>query len=55
MKKRNQIILLVLIGMLFINLNVNSIFASDDDDDGVDDDFEELNKRNIEIEIWCGC
>ena len=37
--------------MLLISLNLNFVIASDDDDDGVDDEFEDLNKRNIEIEI----
>ncbi len=37
--------------MLFISLNLNIVIASDDDDDGVDDEFEDLNKRTIEVEI----
>ena len=37
--------------MFFVSLNFNFALASDEDDDGIDDDFEELNKRNIEIEI----
>ena len=51
MDKKNNIILIILIGMLLISLNLNFVIASDDDDDGVDDEFEDLNKRNIEIEI----
>ena len=38
-------------GILFTSLNSKLIFASDNDDDGIDDKFEELNKRNIDIDI----
>jgi len=40
-----------LIGISLISLNFNYAIASDDDDDGIDDDFEDLNKRNIIVEI----
>jgi hypothetical protein len=42
---------MVLIGISLIILNFNYATASDDDDDGIDDDLEDLNKRNITIEI----
>lgn len=41
-----------LIGFLFLSLNYGFVIASgDDDNDGIDDNFEEINKRDIEIEI----
>jgi len=49
--KKKQIFLMVLIGLVFCSLNFNTIYASDDDDDGIDDDFEDLNKRDVDIEI----
>ena len=42
---------MVLIGISLISLNFNYAIASDDDGDGIDDDLEDLNKRNITIEI----
>ncbi|MFX0076047.1 MAG: hypothetical protein ACFE96_11430, partial [Candidatus Hermodarchaeota archaeon] len=51
MDKKKLIYLTVFIGLLFISLNFQLILASDDDNDGIDDDYEELNKRDIEIEI----
>ncbi|MFX0072113.1 MAG: hypothetical protein ACFFAO_13575 [Candidatus Hermodarchaeota archaeon] len=36
---------------LFLSLNSNSVMAHDGDDDGVDDDLEDLNERNISIEF----
>jgi hypothetical protein len=42
---------MILIGISLISLNFNYATASDDDDDGIDDDFEDLNKRNITVEI----
>jgi len=54
MKKKNRSYLIIGFSFLAISiLSFNSKFvsASDDDDDGIDDDFEDLNKRNIEFEI----
>jgi len=42
---------MILIGISLLSLNFNFAVASDDDDVGVDDDFEDLNKRDISIEI----
>ncbi len=42
---------MILIGISLMSLNFNYATASDDDDDGIDDDLEDLNKRNITIEI----
>jgi len=56
MKIKNKYYLIgfFLIGFLFLSLNYGFVIASDDDDndnDGIDDNFEEINKRDIEIEI----
>jgi len=42
---------MILIGISLLSLNFNYAAASDDDEDGIDDDFEDLNKRDISIEI----
>jgi len=42
---------MILIGISLLSLNFNYAIASDDDGDGIDDDFEELNKRDISLEI----
>jgi len=42
---------MILIGISLMSLNFNYATASDDDNDGIDDDLEDLNKRNISIEI----
>jgi len=42
---------MILIGISLLSLNFNYVIASDDDDDGIDDEFEELNKRDISLEI----
>ena len=39
------------VAILMSSFNLKFVSASDDDNDGIDDDFEEDNKRNIEIEI----
>ncbi|MHA2288162.1 MAG: hypothetical protein ACXABG_05195 [Promethearchaeota archaeon] len=49
--KKKYVFMITFIGMLLISLNFSLASASDDDDDGIDDDFEELNKRDIVIEI----
>jgi len=45
-----------LFGILFLGILILTnasilVFASDDDDDGIDDEFEELHKRDIDIEF----
>ncbi|KKL78915.1 hypothetical protein LCGC14_2020080, partial [marine sediment metagenome] len=50
-KSKYLIIGLSILAILMFSFNSNFVSASDDDDDGIDDDFEELNKRNIEIDI----
>ncbi len=37
--------------ILLFSFNLRFVTASDDDDDGINDDFEELNKRNVNIEF----
>ncbi|KKL84872.1 hypothetical protein LCGC14_1960370 [marine sediment metagenome] len=39
------------LAILMFSFNSKFVSASDDDDDGINDDFEELNKRDIEIDI----
>ncbi|MBY8987374.1 MAG: hypothetical protein KGD61_02885, partial [Candidatus Lokiarchaeota archaeon] len=51
MSKRHNIIVIVLIGFTLLYLNVNYVIASDDDEDGIEDEFEVLNQRDISIEI----
>lgn len=51
MGKKKQIFLIVLIGIILSNISFYFALASDDDNDGIDDEFEKLNKRDIEIEI----
>ena len=54
MKIKNKYYLIgfFLIGFLFLSFNCGFIIASgDDDNDGIDDNFEEINKRDIEMEI----
>ena len=51
-KKKYYLIGFFLIGFLFSSLNYGFVIASgDDDNDSIDDNFEEINKRDIEIEI----
>ncbi|MFX1357594.1 MAG: hypothetical protein ACFFA8_09925 [Promethearchaeota archaeon] len=52
MKKERQYLLgIFLLGLLIFTMNVGNVAASDDDNDGIDDDLEESEKRNIEIEF----
>lgn len=51
MDKKTKLTLIFLIGLTFLSFSIKEIAASDDDDDGVDDEFEELNKRDISVEI----
>ena len=51
-KNKYHLIGFFLIGFLFLSFNYGFVIASgDDDNDGIDDNFEEINKRDIEIEI----
>ena len=50
MKKQYYLISLFLLSILIFNINFTLIIASDDDD-GINDDFEEKNKRHIEVGI----
>ncbi|MFX1359514.1 MAG: hypothetical protein ACFE8T_04120 [Promethearchaeota archaeon] len=54
MKLRNYGILWVAILSLVIFGSSLNVIASDDDGDGIDDEYEELNKRDIEVEIYPG-
>jgi len=54
MKLRNYGFLWVAILSLVIFGSTLNVVASDDDGDGVDDDYEEQNKRNIEVEVLPG-
>ena len=54
MKKIKRMYLIIgffFVAILMFSFNSKFVSASDEDDDGIDDDFEEDNKRNIEIEI----
>jgi hypothetical protein len=50
-KKYHYFIGIFLLGVLIFNFGVGNTVSDDDDNDGVDDDFEELNKRNIDVFI----
>jgi len=50
MKKRVLIIGL-LFGIIILNFNIGKVIASDSDDDGIEDSYEDLNKRVVEIEF----
>ncbi|MFX0023350.1 MAG: hypothetical protein ACFE9S_13570 [Candidatus Hermodarchaeota archaeon] len=49
MKKRRLFFSIFILGMILFNLSVAIVIASDDDFDGVDDEYEILNNRNIAI------
>jgi hypothetical protein len=49
MIKRRLFFCIFILGIVLFNLSIVSVIASDDDFDGVDDDYEILNNRNIEI------
>ncbi|MFX0148854.1 MAG: hypothetical protein ACFE8E_14035 [Candidatus Hodarchaeota archaeon] len=52
MKKQYILFSFLLLGLLIFNFNLIYVFVSGEgDNDGIDDDFEELNKRDIEISI----
>ncbi len=51
--KRNKIniLFLFLLGFLFLGASFGTVLASDDDSDGVDDEFEDDHDREVDIEI----
>ncbi|MFX1477096.1 MAG: hypothetical protein ACFFCI_03090 [Promethearchaeota archaeon] len=49
MKKKFFLISVFLLIFFVGNLSFSIVIASDNDDDNIDDDFEELNKRNVNI------
>lgn len=52
MKKQYYLISLFLLSILIFNINFTLIIAfGEDDDDGISDDFEEKNKRYVEVGI----
>ena len=51
MKKKSTIFSIFLLGIILFNLGLTTVIASDDDFDGIDDDLENLNKRDIEIDF----
>ncbi|MFX0037253.1 MAG: hypothetical protein ACFE9I_16640 [Candidatus Hermodarchaeota archaeon] len=51
MKRKSIIFSIFLLGIVLFNVSIVTALASDDDLDGVDDEFEELNTRDIEIEF----
>ncbi|MFX0032121.1 MAG: hypothetical protein ACFE8V_07940 [Promethearchaeota archaeon] len=53
MKLRNYGILMIMILSLFaFSASFNVAATIDDDNDGIDDDYEESHKRNIEVELF---
>jgi hypothetical protein len=51
MKKKLYLLSGLLLLFLISTLTINFTIASDDDDDGIEDDFEDMHKRNISIEF----
>jgi hypothetical protein len=51
MRKKYFLIGITVLLVFLFTFNPRFILASDDDGDGVDDDFEKLNERNINIEV----
>ena len=56
MKNKHRVVGLLILGILFINLTLVSVITTaeivnDSDNDGVDDNYEENNKRDIEVDI----
>ena len=45
---------LVLLGVLILTSTSSLVSATDDDNDGIDDDVEESNKRDVEIQFEPG-
>jgi len=51
LKKSKLLLGLSFLLIFLFSFNLESVVASDDDDDGVDDEFEDLNRRIIQIEV----
>jgi transcription antitermination factor NusA-like protein len=51
MKRKYFLINISILMVLLFTSSFNFVTASDEDDDGIDDEFEELNKRSVSIEI----
>ncbi len=49
MNKRRLSLNIFILGIVLFNLGIVTVIASDDDSDGVDDEYETVNNRNIEI------
>jgi len=49
--KKHYVFGIVILGILIFSFGIGNAAATDDDNDGVDDDFEEENERNIQIEM----
>ncbi|MFX0059262.1 MAG: hypothetical protein ACFE85_09000 [Candidatus Hodarchaeota archaeon] len=48
---RRYILGIFVLGLLIFTINIGTVAASDNDDDGINDDFEESSKRDIEVEF----
>ncbi|MHA2008736.1 MAG: hypothetical protein ACXABO_16160 [Promethearchaeota archaeon] len=51
MKKKTYFAYFSLMVILLFTFSYKSVIASDDDDDGVNDEFEELNSREVNVEV----
>ncbi len=51
MKNRKLIFGFIVLGIILFNISIMIVMASDDDSDGIDDEYEYLNERNINIEF----
>ncbi|MFW9828119.1 MAG: hypothetical protein ACFFEY_11030 [Candidatus Thorarchaeota archaeon] len=51
MKKGKLIFSIIVLGMLIFNLSLITVIARDDDFDGIEDEFENLNTRNITVDF----
>ncbi|MFX1557036.1 MAG: hypothetical protein ACFFC9_07270, partial [Promethearchaeota archaeon] len=51
MKRFRLFLAIILFSSIFFSFNFVFVVASDSDGDGIDDDFEELNERNIDIDF----
>ncbi|MFW9819402.1 MAG: hypothetical protein ACFFE5_07310 [Candidatus Thorarchaeota archaeon] len=49
MKQRRLFLCIFFLGIVLFNLVITTVIALDDDSDGIDDEYETLNNRNIEI------
>ncbi|MHA2089193.1 MAG: hypothetical protein ACW972_13005 [Promethearchaeota archaeon] len=49
--KKEKIVGFLLLGFIIFSLNMGFTFATDDDGDGVDDDFEDEKLRSLSVNI----